>query len=147
VRLLENWKPIGWAEESGQIASGIGSFLEKRMRQRRARVYRQPFAARLDIDERSDAVLRAAMAARAQSIRGRFALDGLYVPADSPWLADFRAEMLAFPTGRHDDQVDAVGLIGQLLDRMLPRAGPRQSGPRRDRWDRPDDGGGSWKTV
>jgi hypothetical protein len=25
--LLETWKPIGWAEESGKIASGIGPFL------------------------------------------------------------------------------------------------------------------------
>ena len=33
--LVEKWKPIGWAEESGQIASGIGPFLEKRMRERR----------------------------------------------------------------------------------------------------------------
>ena len=105
------------------------------MRERRARVYRQPFAARFD------------KAVRAQSIRGRMALDGLYVPAGSPWLADFRAELLAFPTGRHDDQVDAIGLIGQLLDRMAPPAGPKQAGPRRDRWDRPDDGGGNWKTV
>jgi predicted phage terminase large subunit-like protein len=133
--LVLKWKPIGWAEESGQIASGIGPFLEKRMRERRARVYRQQFAARLD------------KTVRAQSIRGRMALDGLYVPADAPWLADFRAELLAFPNGRHDDQVDALGLIGQLLDQMMPPAGPRPSGPRRDRWDRPDDDGGNWKTV
>jgi predicted phage terminase large subunit-like protein len=133
--LVEKWKPIGWAEESGQIASGIGPFLEKRMRERRARVYRQPFAARLD------------KSVRAQSIRGRMALDGLYVPAGSPWLADFRAELLAFPTGRHDDQVDAIGLIGQLLDKMVPPAGPKRVGPRRDRWDRPEGDGGSWKTV
>jgi len=133
--LVERWKPIGWAEESGQIAGSVGPFLEKRMRERGAHVYRQQFAARFD------------KSVRAQSIRGRMALDGLYVPADAPWLAGFRAELLAFPTGRHDDQVDALGLIGQLLDRMVPPAGPKQSGPRRDRWDRPDDDGGSWKTL
>ena len=33
---------------------------------------------------------------------GRIAL-----PVDSPWLAAFKQEMLAFPHGRHDDQVDA----------------------------------------
>ena len=27
--------------------------------------------------------------------------------------------MLAFPAGKHDDQVDAIGLIGQVLDRMI----------------------------
>jgi predicted phage terminase large subunit-like protein len=133
--LVLKWKPIGWAQESGQIASGIGPFLEKRMRERGARVHRQPFVARHD------------KSVRAQSIRGRMALDGLHVPANAPWLADLRAELLAFPTGRHDDQVDALGLIGQLLDRMVPPAGARQAGPRRDRWDRPGEDGGNWKTV
>ena len=33
---------------------------------------------------------------------------------------DPRAELLTFPAGKHDDQVDALGLIGQLLDRMIP---------------------------
>jgi hypothetical protein len=32
----------------------------------------------------------------------------------------FLSELLAFPTARHDDQVDALGLIGQLLDKMIP---------------------------
>jgi hypothetical protein len=27
--------------------------------------------------------------------------------------------LLAFPAGKHDDIVDALGLIGQLLDRMM----------------------------
>ena len=75
------------------------------------------------------------------------AMDGLYVPAGAPWLADFRGELLGFPAGRHDDQVDAIGLIGQLLDRMVPPAKPKAAGPRRDRWDRPDNDRGSWKTV
>jgi hypothetical protein len=28
--------------------------------------------------------------------------------------------MLTFPAGKHDDQVDALGLVGQLLDLMVP---------------------------
>jgi hypothetical protein len=52
-------------------------------------------------------------------IRGRMALDGLYVPERAPWYAAFRAELLSFPAGKHDDQVDALGLIGQLLDKMV----------------------------
>ena len=47
-------------------------------------------------------------------------LDGLYAPARAPWLPDLKAELLAFPTGKHDDQVDALGLVGQLLDKWLP---------------------------
>jgi predicted phage terminase large subunit-like protein len=44
------------------------------------------------------------------------AIECLYVPANAPWLADLRSELLAFPAGKHDDCVDALGLIGQLLD-------------------------------
>ena len=52
-------------------------------------------------------------------MRGRMALDGLYVPVNASWYPAFRSELLSFPAGKHDDQVDAIGLIGQLLDHML----------------------------
>jgi predicted phage terminase large subunit-like protein len=134
--LVLRWRPIGWAEEPGQIKSGVGPFLERRMRERSAFVARTPFAARGD------------KGVRAQSIRGRMALDGLYVPAGAPWLADFRSELLAFPAGRHDDQVDAIGLIGQLLDRMVPPAKPKLTArPARDRWADTERKPVSWKTV
>jgi hypothetical protein len=85
---------------------------------------------------------------RAQSMRGRMALEGLYVKADAPWLADFRAELLSFPAGRHDDQVDAIGLVGQLLDRMLVGPKPRlQEKPPRDRWNAKPADEVNWKTV
>jgi hypothetical protein len=61
----------------------------------------------------------ATKAVRAQSIRGRMATLGLYLPSWAPWLADLRSELLSFPAGKHDDQVDALGLIGQLLGIML----------------------------
>lgn len=105
--LVKFWKPMGWAEETGQIKSGVGPFLEKRQRERSAYVAREQFPTRGD------------KAIRAQSIRGRMALNGLYVPINAPWYADLRSELLSFPAGKHDDQVDALGLVGQLLDRMI----------------------------
>jgi hypothetical protein len=42
------------------------------------------------------------------------------VPAAAEWLPDLRAELLAFPTGKHDDIVDALGLVGQLMDKFAP---------------------------
>lgn len=48
------------------------------------------------------------------------ALDGLYVPKNTSWLPDLRSELLAFPAGKHDDIVDALGLVGQLLDYIMP---------------------------
>ena len=105
--LVRQWRPIGWAEETGQIRAGVGPFLERRMRERQAYVARQAFPTRGD------------KSVRAQSIRGRMALDGLYVPRHALWRQAFEAELLMFPAGKHDDQVDALGLVGQLLDRMI----------------------------
>lgn len=46
-------------------------------------------------------------------------MEGLYVPMNAPWFPALRSELLSFPAGKHDDQVDALGLIGQLLDKMI----------------------------
>ena len=32
----------------------------------------------------------------------------VHLPKDAPWLGEFLSELLAFPRGRHDDQVDSV---------------------------------------
>lgn len=105
--LVLQWKPIGWAEEQGQIRAGVGPYLDRRSRERRAYVARDAFPTRGD------------KAVRAQSIRGRMAALGLYVPVHAPWYSSLRSELLSFPAGKHDDQVDALGLVGQLLEHML----------------------------
>ncbi len=110
--LALKWKPLGWAEEQGQIRAGVGPFLDKRARERKAYVAREQFPTRGD------------KAVRAQSIRGRMAMNGLYVQENEPWFADLRSELLSFPAGKHDDQVDALGLVGQLLDIMADGQAP-----------------------
>jgi hypothetical protein len=47
------------------------------------------------------------------------AMVGLHIPAAAPWRQDFEAELMSFPVGKHDDCCDALGLVGQLLDRMI----------------------------
>jgi predicted phage terminase large subunit-like protein len=111
-RLVKQWKPQDWAEETGQISAGLGPFIEQEASRKAAYVNREQFPTRGD------------KAVRAQSIRGRMSIDGLYVPTQASWFADFRAELLSFPAGRHDDQVDALGLVGQLLDRMVSGRNP-----------------------
>lgn len=102
--LVKQHKPIEWGEEAGQINSGVGPFITRRQIERMAFCVRKSFASKAD------------KAVRAQSIRGRMAMKGLYVPANAPWKADFVSELLSFPAAKHDDQVDALGLVGQLLD-------------------------------
>jgi hypothetical protein len=41
------------------------------------------------------------------------------------WFADLQAELLSFPAGKHDDQVDALGLVGQLLGRISAGQKPK----------------------
>lgn len=36
---------------------------------------------------------------------------------DAPWLGDFEAELLAFPNGSHDDQVDCVSYAASVITR------------------------------
>lgn len=104
--LVLKWRPLGWAEEAGQIKAGVGPFLNKRMMDRRAFVARETFPTRGD------------KSVRAQSIRGRMAMGGLYIKFDAPFATDLIPELMSFPVGVHDDQVDALGLVGQLIDKM-----------------------------
>ena len=57
------------------------------------------------------------------------ALEGgkVFLPKNAPWLDEFRKEILAFPDGKHDDQVDA---LSQLMtwdeDRRIPKHSVRR---------------------
>lgn len=117
--LVLKWKPLGWAEEQGQIKAAVGPLLLRTQRERKAYVAREQFPTRGD------------KAVRAQSIRGRMAAEGLYIPVDAAWRADLEAELLRFDAGVHDDQVDALGLVGQLLDRMIKGTAAADDAPLR----------------
>ena len=116
--LVIDHKPIAWAEETGQIKASVGPFLTAQQIKRKAWVHREQFPTRGD------------KAVRAQSIRGRMALLGLYVPVGASWLSEFRSELLSFDAGKHDDQVDALGLVGQLLDRITAGKKPPDKTPK-----------------
>lgn len=113
--MVLQWRPMGWAEEKGQISAGVGPLIDRRQRERGAYVYREQFPTRGD------------KGVRAQSMRGRMASNGLYVPRNAPWLSAFMSELLSFPAGKHDDQSDMLGLLGQLLDVMLAGQAPKKT--------------------
>lgn len=139
--LVKKWQPLAWAEETGQIKSGVGPFLERRMSERNAYVEREKFPTR-----------GGDKAVRAQSIRGRAALRKIRIPRNAEWVADFLAELLSFPAGVNDDQADMMGLLGQLLDQMaegIAPPAPRVPPARADWFSRPDeddDDESNWKT-
>jgi predicted phage terminase large subunit-like protein len=133
--LVRKWRPLMWAEETGQIRAALGPLITRRMQEREAYVARKVFPTRGD------------KAVRAQSIRGRMAMGGLYIPERAPWRADFEGELLRFPAGVHDDQVDAIGLVGQLLDTMSAPAPPKDPTPAKTSGyaSTRSTGGGSWR--
>ena len=99
------WKPLGWAEELGQIKPASARFS--------TRPARAPgLCAPRAFPTRGDKAIRA------QSIRGRMALEGLYVPSQAPWYPACCAELLSFPAGKHDDQVDALAWSASCSTRM-----------------------------
>jgi hypothetical protein len=45
----------------------------------------------------------------------------MYLPEQAPWLDELRAELLAFPKGLYDDQVDSISQALNWMSR--PRCG------------------------
>ena len=56
--------------------------------------------------------------ARFEAISGLLEAGRVWLPLDAPWMDAFMRELLAFPGGRHDDQVDALVLgLSQISNR------------------------------
>ncbi len=84
--------------------------------------------------------------ARFLAVTPRFEARQVLLPRHATWLEPYTAELLSFPTGRHDDQVDATAqalryiwsrMDLQRLRRAIagdePRRGPRRRSPARRR--------------
>lgn len=127
-------KPMKWAEENGQIIKSVGPLIDKRMRDRKVYCVREQYASAADKPTRS------------RSMQGRTAAGRVYLPHNAPWLADFMGELLAFDAGKFDDQVDAFGLIGRMLDEMIAAAAPKDTRkPKADGWTRAVHVSESWR--
>jgi predicted phage terminase large subunit-like protein len=67
--------------------------------------------------------------ARLEIQSSRFEAGQVYLPKDAPWLGVYIDELLAFPAGKHDDQVDSTS---QALDWLTARDAASQPVIRRD---------------
>lgn len=102
--------------EKGHIQMTLGPYLNKRIAERRQYGFvLEP----LQVGRRDKE-------ARARSIQGRMQQGKVYLPKNAPWVADFMRELLRFPSGEHDDQVDALAHLGLMLDTMVPTQAPRE---------------------
>ncbi len=115
LMLMDKWKTLIWAEESGQILKSIGPFLQKRQRELKAWGYRKQFSSASD------------KAQRAQSFVAAMASGRVSWPGSAPWYPALKSEFLKFPLGKNDDQVDAFSLVGRLISSMA--SGEKRPGP------------------
>ena len=67
--------------------------------------------------------------ARLLAQSARFEAGQVHLPRDAPWLATYMEELLAFPNGRHDDQVDSTSQALYWLTARAPRDRPMQRRP------------------
>ena len=72
--------------------------------------------------------------ARLLAQSARFEAGQVHLPRDAPWLAIYIDELLAFPNGRNDDQVDSTSQALHWLTTRVPhdRQMQRRDIPRRD---------------
>lgn len=111
IDLIAAHKPSAWFGEAGVIQKAIEPMLRRRMFERR-----QP--CRLEwIPSIND------KPTRARGFQSRAAMGMVAIP-EGPEGDAFLSELLRFPAGRHDDDVDCASLIGQALDMAHPAIEP-----------------------
>ncbi len=92
----------------------MNPIIRKRMRERKV------YCIRRDYSEAGD------KATKARAIQARMEAGKIYLPKNAPWKDDLVSELLHFPAGVHDDQVDVLSLVGRMLDRLVPGRVPKE---------------------
>ncbi len=117
--MAARWRPAQWGEDKAQIEKALGPFIDKRQKELRIYCHREGLPT----------VGNKAM--RAQAIRGRMSQGKVYFPSTAPWITDLVSELMMFPNGRNDDQVDVLSLFGRMLTTMRSEAPMRRAMPTR----------------
>jgi len=100
---FKDHKPLLWGMESELISKSFGPFLLKRMHEERI------YTTIMQISTAKD------KSVKARAIQGRLAMGKIRFPRFAPWWSDARSQILQFPYGPHDDFVDWLSNIGQML--------------------------------
>jgi predicted phage terminase large subunit-like protein len=141
ISLMARWKPRAFFGEGGPIKATMEPVLRKRMRERKT-------FCRLEWLPR---VTDKASSARGFQARAEM---GLVSFPEMQWARDVVEQLVSFPTGKHDDKVDACALLGMALDQAHPAillgkddASGRFSRPNDEYGHREEDAEDSWKTI
>lgn len=117
LQVYKTWRSAITGIERGHIEMTLRPFLEKRIREERLTSF---YIEELNPGKRDKI-------ARARSIQGRMQQGLVFFRKHCNATAQLVAEMMRFPNGVHDDGVDAMAWIGQMLS-LLVR--PREQAPK-----------------
>ena len=101
----DTWRTSITGIERGHIEMALGPFMEKRIRERG--LY-EMYIKDLKTGRRDKE-------ARARAIQGRMQQGMVFFPTGTDWTDLLVNELLRFPNGVHDDQVDALAWLGQMM--------------------------------
>lgn len=101
-RLVQKWRPISVGIEKVQYQAAMLAFLQKEMPRRNIFFNVVPLIAGAKKEQRIDV------------LQPRFAVGSVWFPVGAAWLQEMEGELLAFPTGQHDDLIDALAYAEQI---------------------------------
>lgn len=61
---------------------------------------------------------------RSLVIAARYEVGKVYHRENAPWLTDYEDELLSFPRGKHDDQVDTASMAGEIVHSFVAETDP-----------------------
>lgn len=105
--LVHAHRPFAWFGESGVIQKSIEPYLIRRSQERRVYCRWEWLPSITD------------KSARARGFQARAAMKMVHVP-EGPEGDGFVEELIRFPAGKHDDEVDTASLMGRALDEAHP---------------------------
>jgi predicted phage terminase large subunit-like protein len=114
--LIRRWRPYCWFPEGDNNWKAIAGFVTRRLRE-------ESLGCRIEAISPHGAD----KAAKAQAFQGMAASGRVYLP-EGPMGDDVLDQYLKFPLGAHDDEVDAAGVIGRVLDMAHPAIVPHTAG-------------------
>lgn len=114
IDLIRAHQPFAWFGEGGVIQKAVEPMLLRRMKERDTRCRLEWLPSITD------------KAARARGFQARASMGMVHVP-EGPEGDAFVENLVRFPAGAHDDDVDAAGLIGRALDMVHPAIVPPET--------------------
>lgn len=106
-QIRDMYEPEMFFVESGAIQKSIGPFLNEEQ------VKRNKFVSLKLVSPAKD------KQTRARSIAGRMKAGGVKFDKKADWFPELEQELLQFPRGKHDDQVDALAYLGLELNELI----------------------------